>query len=307
MSLQMVKAICAFMVVQQHCRSWLGSYAVAFHTATVPLFLMISGYFLLDKNGELTTKRLAHAIKKMLIITIAANAFYILFWTILAKFDATWPKQDITLRIVIVRIANGNIGWFHLWYLSTALETLIVFYMLARYRLIKLAMPLAFIGLVISFIFGFSDTFTLPSSYNVREFLILGIPFMYMGMLVRLNEHRITASALTILYFMPLVLGLGYLEDYVRDGIIVMRPIIATTLFIFAIRLHPKHNIIAEIGRKHSANIYILHPFFSYLLGTTMGNWLALTATALSILASATMHRIAALAMHMPGHRRRYL
>lgn len=51
----------------------------------VPIFFLISGYFLIDGSGQLGTVRICRALKKSILLTIYANIVYCIFNTVIFK------------------------------------------------------------------------------------------------------------------------------------------------------------------------------------------------------------------------------
>lgn len=88
---------------------WLIALLNCFCRFGVPVFLMITGIFLLDPKREITGKRLRSYIFKIAVVIVVTS----LFWTaIKVLFDL--PKQEVTLNSAIrLTLATP----YHMWYL----------------------------------------------------------------------------------------------------------------------------------------------------------------------------------------------
>lgn len=76
--LQIIKLICAFLVVQSHIRFGAHEILLPICRVGVPIFLMISGYFLLDGEGYISMNKISKSFFKILKIYIFSQAVYIL-------------------------------------------------------------------------------------------------------------------------------------------------------------------------------------------------------------------------------------
>jgi surface polysaccharide O-acyltransferase-like enzyme len=230
----------------------------------VPVFFMITGYFLLGKDGTIKTEKIKRTFIKILKITIVANVIYFAFHVcVLALLHPDLLVDYIPSSMEWVRLLLfGDVIGFHLWYLAALLEALIVLYVFAKFNLMKFLPVMAIIGLSIFFlnrVFGCFEA--LPYHCQVNFFTI-AIPYLYLGMLVRLNEHRITANTLklgTILCCIVILLYVEHMFSLTSQSQTIMSLPLTVCLFILAIKLQLRNNWVANIGRNHSSTIYIFH------------------------------------------------
>lgn len=317
-SLQILKALCALAVVQIHTESCIRTYAMPFLNLAVPIFFMITGYFLLTKVGALTTDRIKHTIIKAIKITAITQVAYIIFRIILSVHHPELFYDLLNWESWLKVFTSGIKFCGMLWYMNALIQALIVIYLLTRFKLLKVLPVLAFLGLCGNLTFGEFATHWYDYSVH-RNALTIALPCLFLGMAVRLNQHKIQLSTRTLaLIFAAVSVALVY--EYSRfnfhtnfDCVIFTLPA-TTLLFIITLRLNaPLTNLAARpgssltrkccdglvcIGRDHSANIYLIHdmvrktlPYFRHYVPPKN----TLLVFAISLLISIALRSITAL------------
>jgi peptidoglycan/LPS O-acetylase OafA/YrhL len=270
-ALQMLKALCIFLVVQHHICSCIGFALLPFRIS-VPTFYMITGYFLIGSDGMLHTEKIKRSIIKLLKLTAKIQAIYIAYFILSNLNDPqllkstllSWQTWAKTIFIC------GPFG-YQLWYLPALIEALVVILIAAKYNRCHRLLILSVVGIMLNFILGYFS----PTEHQLalyRNFLTDAIPFIYIGMVLRLNEHHITLKLKTLVMLLVGAMILLYLENaFIKPhpwGDLVFMTIPVTLLF-FIISLKAVHignNPIAVLGRLHSSNIFFYHILVSYLL-----------------------------------------
>lgn len=110
--LNALKFLCAIMVVGIHIPFVLQPHLIAIYRIAVPIFFMISGYFLVNTEGVITTQRIKRVFIKVLILAITANVIYYIFKLIIFH-RYTYP--------LFVTIIEGGTIAASLWYLNAYL------------------------------------------------------------------------------------------------------------------------------------------------------------------------------------------
>lgn len=305
-SLQVLKAFAAFAVVMIHTTfAWRTVFAPVILNA-VPLFFMITGYFILNRQGILTLHRLGRSIFKLLKISIVAQCFYIVYSLIVEPSGLDFFREE-TIKRVICYLTVGHYFGGHLWYLTACLETLIVFYLALRIRIFRYIPILVIIGLCVNLILGCYSEFWMEKPLLrmfSRNALTEGIPFVYLGMLIRRFEHRFMFSQRKILLILGVLYILLYVEFFVilrqenkfGDVIIFTLPTIFFT-FVYALRttFFDKLNWLAYIGREYSLYIYVLHLFVRNVLRMTPYDYTSyewIEVSILTLFLSVTLRKI---------------
>lgn len=256
-SIDILKAVAALLVICIHTGypSVLGDYLVAFCRISVPLFLLISGYYyqvIIDR------KKITNYIKKILSLTFFSSIFYFIV------FD---KKLDylIVFRWDKMFIFSFPIAGDHLWYLFSLINVLVILTVCNKIR-DKLYYLIPFL-LVGNYILSF-----FPKFWLYRNFLFTSLPYFLLGMFIyKYNKCFIAfLKKETFIYIFIGCLILQSLEVflykyfdliYVRDHYL-MTSMLAIVPFIYAIvAKKEKKNILSIIGEKYSACIYILHIF----------------------------------------------
>lgn len=273
-----LKLLCAFLVVSIHATfSWDGGYFRAIAAVAVPIFFMISGFFYTDTENRGRQKA---QIKKILLMIIGANLFYLLWHAALHLIShdlSAYLSEVLTLRALVeFLVFNESPFSIHLWYLGALLYVLLIAYGLKHnklqclYFLIPILLACGIVlGKYSPVIFG-DYVYYLFS----RNFLFDGLPFFLLGMLLRdkmpaiiewvKNRHALIGV------FLLLAMGLQMVEQYALSGydihgdVFIMTPFLSVGLFIWAATAPEKGNrgVLAELGAKKSAMVYILHMFF---------------------------------------------
>lgn len=266
-SIDVVKAIAALLVICIHTGypSVVGDYVVALCRVTVPIFLLISGYYyqvLIDRNKTLSY------YKKILALTFFSSVFYFIANGIELSYLKVfrWDKM-----LMFSFPVTGD----HLWYLYSLINVLILlaFCNKIKDRLFFL-IPLLLLG---NYILSFFSKFWL-----YRNFLFTSLPYFLLGMYFYKNRdivralfknkgHCILLAVFGILLqcievYLYKYFGLIYVRDHY-----LMTSLLVVVVFIYALSVSlQKKNVISVIGKRYSAHIYILHIFILSHYGCLM-------------------------------------
>lgn len=285
-SLYLLKALCAFGVVCLHAPvGFLSEGLVVLFQFTVPIFLMVTGYFLYTEDKEKLLAKLGGSIKKVFIIVLITHLVYTLLY-----LEGIPPLTDYVLWAKWVILGQHYAGG-HLWYLSSLLEALIVFWIITKlggkkyigYGSLLIVCYLSF-GMLRPLIFGS------PESMMVCNVVCYGIPFVAIGFLFRQYEKTL----INLAPMLWIVLGFSTLalanKLFVTDGSAIQMLVAAfarlgliTSLFILALQSkdYGAGSYAEALGKDLSGNIYYWHgaviSLMTYLLaGTALEEWVAL-------------------------------
>ncbi|CDB63853.1 uncharacterized protein BN486_03675 [Clostridium clostridioforme CAG:132] len=221
---------------------------------------MISGYFY---NQESAVKR----IRKIAILFVEANLIYCA-WSYFYGFVS--GKLPVTSIDTLIRFIFLNESPFsgHLWYLGAVLYTQIVIYLLEKWKLKRALYMTVPILLLTDIVFGKYSILLFGREFDyhfVRNWLFVGIPFFSIGMLMNEKNLRIGWWGIPVFTLTTM------LERFllVRNGLNAARDQYISTIFLsisvmsFALKYKGNiHNWLAQIGKRLSAWIYIIHPIF---------------------------------------------
>lgn len=270
--LNIAKFFCIFFIVMIHTSDELLALFTPLCRMAVPVFLMITGYFLPDDECIIQENRLKRMIKKLFIILIIANSFYLL-----VDFAINQPHIKNFIKYHIHHGKERDLLFWTpteapLWYLGAVVQALIILWIAIRINKLKWCFAIALAGLVGGMAIGvYHPLFGLEATslYYSRNALTVGLPALMVGILIRKYENRLPSHRFRIAIF-SVVLGLSYLEIILLGDKIGYGDIFIMTLPLgasaFALALIPNvssivGNTLAAIGRKYSLYIYVLHPF----------------------------------------------
>lgn len=268
-SLYCLKAFGALCIIFIH--SYNPFYLYPIIRTAVPLFFMISGYFLYSEDSEIAQRKCIKAFKKILWITIYANLFYYISLNIP---NDLFPINS--LKSVVHLITVGTSLGYQLWYLNAYIQALVVIIIALKFKKISFLWKCIPIFLILGLMTGkyqFLVPFLRNSLSLSRNFITMGIPFVGIGWLIRKYGSQLLSkfSSKVIFAFLIIVLILSESEVcYFRfnriflhgDYVITTIPLVALMLLV-AIKypLLGKNSLVEVIGKKYSLSIYIFHIF----------------------------------------------
>lgn len=269
-SIDIIKCIAAFLVVCIHYlpkSNMVDAYINAICRVAVPLFFIISGYYY--DNLKRSNKLKLHIIK-IIKITLWASLLYLI-----ASVAKHMYKDDL-LEWLLTTFSLKNLShWLifndcpisiHLWYLYALIYALVANVIVDNLKigkgLIYISMALLCLHLVLNI--GY------PCVY-LRNWLLLGLPFIVIGRYLYRNEQKIRHWHITnryifvgimismILLFIEVFLlrkiGAIYKDIYLSIVICVL------LIMVLAIRnpFWGRNTIVSYIGRLYSSDIYLYH------------------------------------------------
>lgn len=267
-SLYALKAVCTFFVVALHSKLCYLDLYKPFLMVAVPVFFMITGYFLRAKShveGDSTAAlgMLKHAV----VITATVNLAYMLFLSCIRQnFQAFLP-----FNLIKIFVFTGAV--YAYWYLVALCEALLFLYLLFKYfpsrwlQPLLYIFPFLFVGAVL-----YGSYYGLVKDHNPEIFwtnnaCFVGIPCITTGYLIRKHEKKLCKRC--FIYIAPIVFSItSMVEMFVSDSLpfrtgndfrVSTLPL-AISLFIVCL-LHRRigSGLLAHIGKYHSANIYYMH------------------------------------------------
>lgn len=276
-SLYVLKALAALCVLMVHFEFYNRQYFGPLFNCGVPLFYIISGFFMYNDSSEKEAKRYKKSIVKILKIALFFNLVYFLL-----RYIQTGDTIIHSIEALVNLIIYGDVIMGHLWFLHSYLWTLILFLLLLRLRNGKQILGvLALFWFLLSlserqysFVFGLEKYFT--RNYYLPS-LGVSLPMMYIGYFLRKYEHVILISLngrKKTYLFLLLAIILLYTEHRMLSlvghyaGGMMISTYIATILFFVVFINHRdfgEDTFLEKIGKFHSGNIYYWQ-FFPYIL-----------------------------------------
>lgn len=208
--LNVLKLLCAFFVVHAHVDCLYTDWVYCIVRIAVPIFFMISGYFLCDDSGVIQTGHIKKIIKHMIPVIIFVNLIYFLYSLIPEPYGHLCKLDQLSSPGTWVLLIYPGSSFFHPgWYLNAYIIALCVIALLVKLHCDKLLYVWIFIGLFINFAFG-ALAFTWLDNANAtflgieyskislilnRNFYTIALPFIAMGLFVRRNQKHLARMA----------------------------------------------------------------------------------------------------------------
>lgn len=272
--LDILKSICAYMVVFIHCcgETIFEQYTSSVFRIAVPIFFMITGFFYkktIEDGKEIIQ------IKKIIKLIVFSNLFYLAFYFIRLSLNGTfgvWFTDIVDSHSLIdILIFNVDPILHRLWYLNALLYCLIIAYFINKAQkmdlLVKISPILIIIGLLLGSYSMVVFDKTLPEQY-CRNFITIALPFFAIGYEVNKKQYKCNNTKLVV--FSIISLFLNIVEIYLLKKIgkfsgcemFVFTPALAICVFLLFLDIKVNlSKLLSSIGKKHSTNIYIFHKF----------------------------------------------
>lgn len=276
-------------VVFIHCMfpSWLGVFVCGLARFAVPLFFMVSGYYL-RHAGMMDQQEKARVRKKIVHIggVLAASVVLYLLWTLLRHFlmggrqavfdDISALFQPRQLFATLVLNDFTVIGG-HLWFLAALLYCYLLLLKFGSRALddtacwsIPLLLGMHVFGRLACALLEIDSFLGIPVYIWFRNWLFMALPFFIAGRWIYRHQDRL------LVWFqrerLLILLSLGALLTTI-EAILVYRTtgddrelylgtfLMVFSLFLYALQAPERSGLswIACIGRRHLLFIYIVH------------------------------------------------
>lgn len=273
--LNVLKLICALMIVHIHVDAPYREYILPVCDIAVPVFFMISGYFLTDSRGMFDLSRIRRSIWKILKIILFAQLLYILVCLYSGYRHGKDPASILlNEQNWLEMVTLGSWPSEPLWYLTAFLEALAVILLISRFRPMEKMKDLAILitvtliaqVLICYLIIG--PEVTDENRYLAHTFLWPALPCIAIGSIIRRKgttpDSKFLAAVIIIL--IPVIYLIDYNSEITGGRMHIPSQTaavaIASIVFMAFLKMRREPPIvwhIASLGRKHSRNIYIVH------------------------------------------------
>lgn len=260
-SLYVLKTLAAFFVVVIHFPMLGKQQLEPLVRNAVPLFYIISGFFLYKDIQEKEISTAKHWVKKVIVCSILLHTGY-------AAWNYIVYDVSLTPRMMLRAAVTGNGISVPLWYLTALWEALLVFILLRRkaYSLIGWAVVLCVLNPLLGrYCFLFMENGEQLPTYIRTNALTVALPYLCIG--YTSARYQLWFQWGKIRY--PIILGgVMYAEYYTLQWCGVNNHVsylFTTAAFSWALFLWvlqykgPLPCAAVEIGKRHSANIYYYH------------------------------------------------
>jgi len=277
-SLDILKAICSFMVVCIHATpsGLLGTIAVTLSRVAVPIFFMITGYYYTHTKERNNEKK---QLLKLLRLFVGANLLFFIWsflcnWIVNKTIIPLLSEQFSVKSILSFVFFNTSPFRGHLWYLGAILYVLLIIFCFDKKWRRQMLYPLVPVLLLANLFLGEGSSVIFGQSFPAhwsRNFLFIGLPYFLLGDLIYTCNIKIkgkTAWILTLVFASIMLLEHFLMDAFFNTGLqdhYFNTTFLAFSVFLLTtqsnINCNKKHNrVLAFIGARLSTNIYIMHP-----------------------------------------------
>lgn len=305
--LNVLKLLCALMVVHIHLPVPYREYFLPLCDIAVPVFFMISGYFLTDENGMFDITRIKRSMWKIAKIILFAQALYIPV-TLVSGYRHGNDLATLILneRDWIEMVIFGS--WPHepLWYLTAFIEALAIIIVISRFKpmeklqdLVVLIIVTLITQILICYLI-IGPEVTDGNRYLAHTFLWPALPCIAIGSIIRKKGilPRLTSLTTALIFLIPVIYFVDNNAELTGGRMHIASQTasvsIAAIVFMVFLSMHnssPAVMRLASLGRNHSRNIYIIHSLCGLIVLNVLpwlpDSLLAGTAFVISIIVSA--------------------
>lgn len=235
----------------------------------VPSFYMITGYLV----GQRSQEYLINYVKSIAKLYLKAWVFYwlvdsVVLWVGLGINLKEYIKDIILTRLTLQMVLSGEIGKYHLWYLSASIIGIIIFMVLK-----KMNVP-DWLMVIIGFI-GYMLVLKNPTRYISNG----GFPRAFYNIALGYTLKNRTSLKYDSKRFLmlPFIMILGSTLPIIRMRATIpfmtemMVSLTSVLIMYFAVTTYLPKNKLTDWGKKMTDNIYIFHPFALQVLVYTGG------------------------------------
>lgn len=301
--IDILKFLCAFLVICIHIPfpGHFGECIKAVARIAVPIFFISSGYFFIDTNRGGTSNRYEESfiiangkkrLLKILKLIVLSNSLYFMcelvlhfirrdVWKYLSDFLHMSMWKDIV-------IFNYSPFCESLWYLNAILYSLAIIIVFDKLKCRKILYVLSPFLMVADLLLGKYSIFVFGKYFPnmlTRNWLFFGIPNVSIGMLIKelhvLEKVKKYLKIFILLSTVGLFCLIGEYEVLNLLGVKANRDNYISAAFLSVISFISFASVnqatgkvfkkCAEIGRKTTTGIYIIHSFFISILTVAFG------------------------------------
>ena len=279
-SIDLLKFLCAFMVIYIHAniKNQFGNCLYSFCRIAVPIFFMISGYFLYNHESKISLK-----IKKNLKLLFFSEIFYIFFELMKIPFGKSSIMLIVT-RIFDLKFLLTNIGEIggHLWFIRALIYLYFLHLILQKIKINDKVI----IFLCMLFLLTDSITFKyLPliinKSFNIdivepiSKFIGTAFVSFYLGYFSNIYfkfNKKINIILCFLLFFLNIIEIFTLKDKNLLFNLITTIPF-AFSVFLLFKNIDIKDNLFSKLGRLYSGDIYIYHIFILSILNIVFSRY----------------------------------
>lgn len=284
-SLYILKALAMIFVLLIHFKLAGKQYIEPILRTGVPIFFVISGYFLYSSSKEKLKQKIYKSIKKIILLIIFFQTIYAVFNIHINISQYEFNNFSFWMRLIVY---GDNIAG-HLWFLNSYLWALVFFLLCVYIGVLSTSFYISVfvIFLIICFSFGQYKPI-LGLMFDYKDFYIpyifLSVPLFIAGFLCRKYENKlcdVIGKKIIFLLLVSIILSytehriLSYLSIYSGNVMIstcILTIVLLMTSLIYKKYFQSRYRYLVNLGQYHSANIYYWQFIPSYFVVKMLDN-----------------------------------
>lgn len=282
------RLLLAFLVICVHYPfSFRGGSVFSFlATMTVPIFLMISGFFMYSEDVNTIKAKIKKTLPKLLVLSILSSVLYLIielieFWFYDGADSAlNYLIQSGNIKTLFALIVfNDPISGYHLWYIYAYLYVLVLYLagigLILKYRKFFIVLSFLLLAVFAGFdtygqtVFGavaFQGENIFNYKYLARNAYVYGFSFFTIGFFLGDRKFLKKCENKSIALAIAAAAGfaISMLEhrfigkfEYMSFGVIVMS--VSAFLFLLTKKNILSNTQIPRLGRQYALYIYLAH------------------------------------------------
>ena len=241
--IDIVRLIAAILVVAIHTQAitWFSGYSNGniqiLTRVAVPFFFCTSGYFLhknyINSGCPAIAATFWKTVKLYTLLSLVYFPVIFLSNPVLLHEPKKWMLVDF--------LFNGS--YYHLWYMVGVIYSMVVIYLICKFKLTKALLPLAVfcyaVGLLGTSYYGIGSRLPIMSTLfdsgwflSVRRIFLMGFPFTALGWMISEGKLKLRISKKHLLFATTLV-ALLFVAEIVAVTVTGMSRTIEITVFLY--------------------------------------------------------------------------
>lgn len=261
--LQALKLLCALLVVIIHTEACQDSSLFGLTRVAVPIFFMVTGFFLVDPRGLLQSDRLKRTVVKLAWITLWAQLLYMAFYAVTSLAEGQVPYKLWNPFEWLKAVAFGANFGGHLWYLNSCLQALIIIWIAVSCGFERMLVWFIPVGLAMAILLGsYAPAIGVGKLHLMvyRGPVSAALPWIMAGVVLRRlgrMPRRSTLLVLAAVFAVGVWVEFNHIIPVRRDMLVAVVPL-SVVLFMLFVGLNPQAMLVVA-GRNYATGIYIMH------------------------------------------------
>lgn len=274
-TLDILKVVCSILIVFNHCvfPGTTGEIIKAFSRIAVPIFFLISGYYVFNNSKEKVLKKCKRIFKILVFACIFWFAYNVIRYSVTDIVTLKYYLLNFVNIKVITNfiLFNANPFWGHLWFLNALCYCYLIYYFIIK-KNIKIDKYDSIISIFLIVFYLVFNYFFVDDNFNnidyIRNFLFVGLPFFLIGRYLRRKE---IANKIRIKYVLPIILISSItliIECLTYSSELYISTIIISISLLLICMKKPNYSnkVLEYIGANLVLYVYIIHPGVKYII-----------------------------------------